>query len=163
MPSSPQQDIDSWLEDFVTGLVALTGLDLQVTELAVDEQREALVLQLDGPDKSIAIDRDGQVVDALQTLVMAAAANAGLDTGGQRIIVDVDRFRVRRDERLCEEALRLAEEVRASGRPRELEPMPPRERRLVHMAVARIEGVVTESAGQGEERFVRLVPEGAIS
>lgn len=163
MPSSPQLDLDTWLEDFVTGLVALTGLELQVTELAVDERREALVLQLDGQDKAIAVGRDGQVVDALQTLVLAAAANAGLDTGGQRIIVDVDHFRARRDERLCDEALRLAEEVRASGRPLELEPMPARERRLVHMAVAGVEGVVTESAGQGEDRFVRLVPAGAAS
>jgi spoIIIJ-associated protein len=163
MPSTPQLDLDSWLEDFVTKLVELAGLDLQVTELAVDERREALVLQLDGPDRSVAIGRDGQVIDALQTLVLAAVANANLDTGGQRIIIDVDRFRARRDERLCEEALRLAEEVRASGRPRELEPMPPRERRLVHMAVAGVAGVVTESAGQGEARFVRLVPGGAIS
>lgn len=163
MLDSSQTDLDAWLEDFVTGLVAAAGLDLQVTELAIDEQREALVLQLDGPDKAIAVGRDGQVVDAMQTLVLAAAANAGLDTGGQRIVIDVDRFRARRDERLCDEARRLAEEVRASGRSRELEPMPPRERRLVHMAVARVAGVITESAGQGEERFVRLVPSGSIS
>jgi spoIIIJ-associated protein len=163
MHGSPQPDLDAWLEDFVTGLVSLAGFDLQVTELAVDEQQESFVLQLDGPDRTIAVGRDGQVLDALQTLVLAAVANAGLDTGGRRIVIDVDRFRERRDEHLRDEALRLAEEVRTSGRARELEPMPPRERRLVHMAVAGVAGVATESAGQGAERFVRLVPDQAGS
>jgi len=159
MQSSSQLDIETWLEDFVTQLVENAGFDLQVTELAFDAEQEAVVLQLDGPDKSLAIGRDGQAVDALQTLVLAAAANARLGTRGRRIVIDVDHFRDRRDQRLREEARRLAEEVRASGLTRDLEPMPPRERRLVHMTVAGIEGVATESAGLGEDRFVRLVPE----
>jgi spoIIIJ-associated protein len=159
MSSSAQLETDAWLEDFVTGIVERAGFDLEVTELSDDARIDALVLQLDGPDKALAIGRDGQVLEALQTLVLAAAANAGLAAGGRRIVVDVDHFRARRDEHLCEEARRLAEEVLATGQPADLEPMAPRERRLVHMTVAGIEGVVTESAGQGDGRFVRLVPD----
>lgn len=162
MHQSSQLDIETWLEDFATELMEAAGLELQVTELAFDEARETVALQLDGPDKSLAVGRDGLLIDALQTVVLAAAANAGLGAGWRRIVIDVDGFRARRDQRLCEEARRLAEDVRSSGQPRELEPMPPRERRLVHMAVADLEGVATESAGLGPERFVRLVPAGPV-
>lgn len=149
-------DTDIWLEDFVSGLLDRTGLKLWIEELDVDERTRTITLQLDGPDKARAIGRDGQVLDAIQHLAVSAAANAGVSR--ERIIIDVDGYRQRRDERLQEDALRMAEEAIETGEPMSFEPMPPRERRLVHLAVADISGITTESLGEGEDRYVRLVP-----
>lgn len=151
---APETDV--WLEDFITGIVERAGFDLWVEELEADDGRKAIEIQLAGPDKARAIGRDGQVLDALQHVAVSAAANNGHT--GTRIIIDVDHYRHRRDEWLREEAERLAAEAIESGDPREFEPMTPRERRLVHLAVADIEGVTTESVGVGDERFVRLIP-----
>jgi spoIIIJ-associated protein len=149
-------DTDIWLEDFVSGLLDRTGLKLWIEELDVDERTRTITLQLDGPDKARAIGRDGQVLEAIQHLAVAAAANAGV--ARERIIIDVDGYRQRRDERLKEDALRMAEEALETGEALSFEPMPPRERRLVHLAVADIAGITTESRGEGEDRYVRLVP-----
>ena len=151
-------EIDLWLEDFLEGLFERCGLDLHIGEIATDERTGTLTVQLDGEDKSRAIGRDGQMLDALQTLVVAASA--GVRGGGprERILIDVDHYRTRRDDRLREDAERFAAEVIETGREIDLEPMPPRERRLVHLAVAEIDGISTESVGAGEERRVRLVP-----
>lgn len=156
MKPSSDLETDVWLEDFISGIVDRAGLDLWVEELEADDQSKIIELQLAGPDKARAIGRDGQVLDAIQHLAVSAAANNGLT--GKRIIVDIDHYRQRRDEWLREEAQSMAAEAIESGEPLDCEPMSARERRLVHLAVADIEGVTTESHGTGDERFVRLIP-----
>ena len=74
------------------------------------------------------------------------------------MIVDVEDYRKRREARLEEHARELAERVRETGREEGLEPMNSYERKLVHDAVADIDGVETESRGVDPERFVVIVP-----
>lgn len=151
-----EPETDVWLEDFVSGVVERAGFKLWVEELEADDRGRVIEIQLAGPDKARAIGRDGQVLDAIQHIAISAAANNGHT--GKRIIIDIDHYRHRRDEWLREEALRLADEAIEAGEPRDLEPMPPRERRLVHLAVADLDGITSESEGAGDDRFVRLIP-----
>jgi spoIIIJ-associated protein len=155
-PNDTEADVDVWLEDFLMGVIERAGFKLWVEELETDDNATKIEIQLAGPDKARAIGRDGQVLDALQHVAVSAAANNGYT--GRRIIIDIDHYRHRRDEWLQEEAQRLAEEAIETGEPRDLEPMPPRERRLVHLALADMEGITTESEGAGDDRYVRLVP-----
>ncbi|MDD5307838.1 MAG: KH domain-containing protein [Deltaproteobacteria bacterium] len=148
--------IESWLEDFVGKLLEHAGFDLWVEELAIGSDENELRLELGGPDAARAIGRDGQMLDALQYLVTAAAAHAGMS--GRRILLDIEGYRKRREDRVREQAERAATEALERGEPFDLEPMSPRERRLVHLTVAGIEGIVTESHGEGDERYVRLLP-----
>jgi spoIIIJ-associated protein len=157
--TSDKFDTDAWLEEFLSGLVERAGFDLWVEELDVEAETNTYTVRLDGPDKARAIGRDGQVLEALQHLVVSAGANAGL--ARDRIVVDVGDYRRRREDKVREDAHRLAEETASTQTPRDFEPMSPRERRLVHMVVSQIPGVRTESVGEGEDRFVRLVPTGA--
>ena len=156
--ASPGNELetDVWLEDFVSGVVERAGFELWVEELEADDEARIIELQLAGPDKARAIGRDGQVLDAIQHIAVSAAANNGFT--GNRIIIDIDRYRHRRDKWLREEAERLAAEAIETGEPQDLDPMSPRERRLVHLAVSEIDGVTTESEGAGDDRFVRLIP-----
>ena len=151
-------ETDIWLEDFLVELIEKTGLDIWIEELNVDEDTRTFTVTLDGPDKSRVIGRDGQALEAIQHLAVSAAANAGI--ARDRILVDVDGYRQRRDDKVKEDALRLAEETLETMRPVDLDPMNPRERRLVHMVVSSIDGITTESVGRGDERFVRLIPLG---
>ena len=75
-----------------------------------------------------------------------------------RVIVDVEDYRKRREERLEERARELAERVRETGREEELDPMNSYERKLVHDAVADIDGVETVSRGEEPERYVVISP-----
>jgi spoIIIJ-associated protein len=149
-------DTETWLEEFLADLLELSNLDVSVEEMVLDDEQN-LVAQLSGPDSARAIGREGVVLEAIQHLVISAAIHAGVTR--RRLIIDVERYRERREQKVREDAAHFADEVLSSGRPYDLAPMSPRERRLVHMAVSEIDGVTTESVGDGEDRFVRVLPE----
>jgi spoIIIJ-associated protein len=98
------------------------------------------------------IGRRGETLAALQLLVNLITYK---QTGEhERIVVDVEGYRGRREENLRSMAERIAEQVRGSGRPVMLEAMPPNERRIVHMALADYSDLSTESTGEGDQRRV---------
>ncbi|MCP4599744.1 MAG: KH domain-containing protein [Proteobacteria bacterium] len=148
-------DTEIWVEEFLTDLIDRTGLDVVIDEMSLDDE-DTLCVQLVGPDSARVIGRDGQALDALQHIVAASSIHAG--AGRQRIMIDVENYRRRREDRVCDEAVRLAREALDTGEFQNFIPMSPRERRLVHRAVADIEGVTTKSQGEGDERFVRIIP-----
>jgi spoIIIJ-associated protein len=150
-----ETDTEIWVEDFLTELLEKLGLDLAIEELYTDDDK-ALIIQLGGPDSAVAIGRDGLVLDALQHVTIAASIHR--NSGRQRILVDVEHYRERREQRLREKTVRFAEEAMDTGEIREFRPMSARERRLVHMVVADIDGVTTESLGEDDGRFVRVIP-----
>jgi spoIIIJ-associated protein len=156
LTTADKNDTDAWLEEFLTGLVDRAGFDLWVEEIEIEAETSTYFVRLEGPDKARAIGRDGQVLEAIQHLAVSSGANAGL--AKDRIVIDVGDYRRRREEKVREDALRLAEETAQTQQPCDFAPMPPRERRLVHMVVSQMAGVRTESVGEGEDRFVRLIP-----
>jgi spoIIIJ-associated protein len=138
--------------DFVEELLSRMGIDA-IAE-PVDEGGRMYVDAVDAPDEDLAllIGKQGQTLDAIQELVRQIVSRQL----GQRVrvIVDVDDHRKRRDRELGARARAVAEEVAAEGGERELEPMNALERKLVHDAVASVEGVETTSRGEDPERYV---------
>jgi spoIIIJ-associated protein len=133
--------------DFLDELLGLMGLDavaeptVQGSHMYVDIRGE------DEDDLALLIGRHGQTLDAIQELTRLVVGRR-LDER-IRVIVDVEDYRRRREQRLEARARDLAQKVLRSGREEELEPMNPYERKLVHDAVAEISGV--ESVSRGEE------------
>jgi spoIIIJ-associated protein len=113
---------------------------------------------VDGPedDMSLLIGRHGQTLEAIQEL-MRLSVGRRLDQR-IRVIVDIENYRKRREARLEEHARELAGRVIETGREEELEPMNSYERKLVHDAVADIDGVETESRGVDPARYVVIRP-----
>ena len=74
------------------------------------------------------------------------------------IIVDVEGYKERRYQALQDFARQMAEQVKANGSPFKCEPMPPAERRLIHLALVNDPDVFTESTGFGESRRVVIMP-----
>ena len=114
------------------------------------------VLDVSGDDLGILIGRRGDTLASLQyvvNLVVGRKLKTKIAIG-----VDVEGYRRRREQSLKSLALHMAERVKATGQTATLEPMPPNERRIVHLALAREPAVITESIGEGENRKVVIYP-----
>ena len=138
--------------DFLDELLA--RMDIDAIAEPNPQQGHMYVDIVDGPadDMALLIGHDGQTLEAIQELTRMAVGRR-LDQR-VRVIVDVDDHRKRREERLAEHARELAELVAETGEDQALEPMNSYERKLVHDAVASIEGLVTESLGVDPDRYV---------
>ena len=103
-------------------------------------------------DLSLLIGRRGDTLTALQLLVALIVAK---QTGQrERVVVDAEGYRERREENLRSLAQRVAQQVRRSQTPVALEPMPPNERRIIHMELADDADLTTESDGEGDQRRI---------
>jgi spoIIIJ-associated protein len=124
-----------------------------------DEDYHKLVLNVRGRDLGILIGRRGETLDALQyltRLIVGRELERRVD-----LVVDVEGYRVRRERSLRRLAHRMAERAVTTGRRQVLEPMPPAERRIVHVALRDHEAVATESIGQADNRKVTIFLRGS--
>jgi spoIIIJ-associated protein len=150
------------LRGFLEELLRTAGLELKVTVNAVppDAGREAEVTaDLDGRDKGILLERGGEVLSALEHLAMRALRLE--QEWHEKIYIDCGGYRALRYEELQMTARVAAERVQATRQSFRLNPMNPRERRIVHVALKEMSGVRTESVGVGENRQVVIHPASA--
>lgn len=119
-------------------------------------EEPALVLDIVGNDLGILIGRRGETLTALQ-YVTRLMVNHKLERW-VNVIVDVEEYKNRRERTLQQLATRTAERVAATGRTLALEPMPARERRIIHLTLRDHPEVTTQSVGEGEHRKVTIVP-----
>ncbi len=121
--------------------------------LAVEERMEGVYLEARGDRLGALIGRHGATLDALEFLLQLMTAKR---VGDQvKVYVDVEGYRARRHRALEDLARRMAQRVQREGREVPLDPMSPRERRVVHTTLAEDPHVVTFS--QGEEPLRRVV------
>ncbi|MDP6064933.1 MAG: RNA-binding cell elongation regulator Jag/EloR [SAR202 cluster bacterium] len=143
--------------DILQSLISL--MDVSATITLVHAEREDVggpVFDVDGDDSGLLIGRRGETLRALQFLVSFIASRRL----GYRVnlFVDVSGYQERRYETLRSLAQRNARRVASSGREITLEPMPPNERRIVHMALADDPDVNTVSDGVDDGRRVVIEP-----
>ena len=112
------------------------------------------VLDIEGDDLGLLIGRRGETLAALQYLLNLMVGRKL--TAHATFTVDVEGYRRRRETQLNSLARRMADQVRRSRRPVTLEPMPPNERRIVHLTLANDAEVETSSLGEGENRKVSI-------
>jgi spoIIIJ-associated protein len=142
--------------DFVEELLGLMDIDA-IAEPALKGER-FYVDVLEGPpdDLALLIGKHGQTLDAIQELTRNIVGSR-LDQR-IRVLVDVEDYRKRRAARLEEKAERAADLALETGDEQELEAMDALERKIVHDAVARIDGVESGSRGEEPNRFVVVRP-----
>jgi spoIIIJ-associated protein len=130
----------------------------QVTETR-GEDDETIHLSLGAADTGMIIGRRGQTLDALEHLVSRIVFR---DDGerGLRIALDVAGYRQRREESLRQLAGRLAAKAKETGAVVTLNPMSPRDRRIVHLALQADPDVSTVSQGEGSYRRLLITPQG---
>lgn len=148
---SPVRALDLAREDavdFLEGL--LDSMDLEGTvEVAVEE--DGLMATMLGPDLGILIGRHGRTLEAVQELLRAAVQHQA--DGRVRVLLDIEGYRDRRREALHDLTREMAERALQEGEVR-LEPMPAFERKVIHDAIAEIDGVQSASEGEDPRRYV---------
>ena len=144
-------------EVFLRGLVDAFGLDGAIeTVVNEDDSRE---LRVTGADLGLLVGPRGGSIEAVQELTRLAARRDSVGRSELRLRVDVGGYRERRRDALARFARTLAEEVRASGVQKVLEPMSSPDRKIVHDALTDVEGVGTLSEGEDPRRRVVIVPQ----
>ena len=146
-------DIVRVTNEILDNLISKMGVDVVATlTQAENEDLGGPVFEIEGDDSGLLIGRRGETLRALQFLVRFMASRQ-LDTRAN-LMIDVEGYQERRYKSLTNLAQRVAQRVAGSGQPITLEPMPPNERRAVHLALADHPHVTTESMGDGQSRQV---------
>ncbi len=145
--TTPEKDVVKVATEVLETLLDLMGITGMVK---VSSSEIPVALNIDGDDLGILIGRRGQTLACLQyitRLIVTERLKAWLPLN-----VDICGYKERRRDSLERLALRLAEQVKLRRRAITLEPMPPSERRIIHLALADHPDVVTHSIGEGENR-----------
>jgi spoIIIJ-associated protein len=158
-PTSGLDDLEEQADaiaDFVDELLA--KMDIDAIAEPNPQGGHMYVDIVDGPedDMALLIGRHGQTLEAIQELARMAIGRK-LDQR-IRVIVDVEDYRKRRESRLEEDAREAALRIAAEGGEYEFDPMNAYERKLVHDAVAGVDGVETVSRGEEPSRYVVIRP-----
>lgn len=157
------EEAERLAKSIVSELLSKMGFDCDV--MAVDnpssielgrEEPPTIFIDIMGRDLGMLIGRRGEHLAQLQYMVNVLA-NKHFDTW-TRVIIDVEGYRSRREESLIGLAHRVARQVARNRRPISLEPMPPNERRVVHVALRDDPNVTTQSAGEAALRRVTIYP-----
>ena len=145
------------VERFLRGLINRIDPDLDVT---VREADDAIEAEITGERASKLAGRDGRVLAAIELLAHTVLSK---HTGrpDARVRLDAGGFRRRHADNLSKLAQRLAVQVAKSGEAHELQPMPPADRRIMHITLKDHPDVMTESIGEGSGRRLIIKPRNA--
>jgi predicted RNA-binding protein Jag len=142
--------------EILTRLLELMGLD---GDVILERTESSAILNIEGDDLGVLIGRRGLTLSALQYIVRLIIASR--ESEWPTVSVDVCGYKRRRHVALEELARKLADQAKYRHRSVTLEPMPPDERRVVHLALANHPDVDTESIGEDPERKVVIHPKRA--
>lgn len=156
-PAAPAPQPDGAAEaarEGVEKLLAHMGVRATVTVRASGD--DSLVVDVSGRDLGALIGWRGETLRALQTITnLVVSRHLGPD---RRVIVDVERYRQRREHTVREIALRAARQVKVTGDPITLDAMQAFERRAIHLALDQDPDVMTSSVGEEPDRRVVVGP-----
>ena len=136
--------------DYLKEVIALMGVE-NVAFSAV-QKGEATIIRLDGEKLGALIGRRGETMESLSYLASLVANR--LEGDYIKLGLDVAGYRDKRENDLTVLAQRIGNKVRKTGRSFAMEPMNPYERRIIHSAIGKMEGVRSESKGEGRDRRV---------
>ncbi len=159
----PETDDETAAREIVSELLEKMGYEAEIyvtenpsTVPLSDEDPPTIFVDVLGPDLGFLIGRRGDHLAQMQYMVNLLANKRIGDW--TRVIIDIEGYRARREEALVGLAERVARQVSRSRRSIMLEPMPPNERRIVHLTLRGNPEVTTESTGEGGNRRITVHP-----
>jgi len=135
----------------------LTRMGIGPVEIRFIDRSEGQYLEIQGPHLGALIGRHGNTLEALN-LIFNNAFNAGVRANRRYYTIDAEGYRAHRADQLKSLALATLDRCVREGKPQELEPMLPSERKIIHLTLADSESVRTESEGEEPERRVVIHP-----
>ncbi|MFQ5856882.1 MAG: RNA-binding cell elongation regulator Jag/EloR [Anaerolineae bacterium] len=155
-PAAPEIDAAEIAIQAVRTLVQKIGVPTTVEfrQRGQGTSDQPILIDVEGEDLGVLIGHQGSTLQALQFITRLIVSRQTHEW--TNIVIDVGGYRQRRERSLRELAQRMADRVRENGRPISLEPMPPNERRIIHLALRDNPDVATRSVGQGDNRKVTI-------
>ena len=145
------EDVFKQSAEFLETVFTRLGLHLRVT---LKQGLTGQVLDIDGADAELLQGQTGELLEALQHLINQIFGRNL--SGSARLVCDVHGFRATREAELQAMASLAANRVRQTGIAFTFEPMSANERRIIHLTLAEVEDLYTESIGEGAERKLRV-------
>ena len=136
--------------DYLKDVIEKMGV--QDVSFSAVQKGEATIIRLNGEKMGALIGRRGETMESLSYLASLVANR--LEGDYIKLGLDVAGYRDKRESDLTALAQRIGTKVRRTGRSFAMEPMNPYERRIVHSAIGKMEGVRSESKGEGRDRRV---------
>ncbi|MFR4265534.1 MAG: RNA-binding cell elongation regulator Jag/EloR [Faecalibacterium prausnitzii] len=136
--------------DYLKDVIEKMGV--QDVKFSAVQKGEATIIRLDGEKMGALIGRRGETMESLSYLASLVANR--LEGDYIKLGLDVAGYRDKRESDLTALAQRIGAKVRRTGRSFAMEPMNPYERRIIHSAIGKMEGVRSESKGEGRDRRV---------
>ncbi len=148
--------LEARLREFLDTVLRESGLRLayQVRSAPAEADVQGLIVDFEGPDAGQLLGEDGELLRGLEHLAFEI-----LQLGSEeheRVLFDCQHRRMLRMSELRMAATMAAERVQKTGLPYEFGPMSSRERRIVHLALRGVAGVISESEGVGSQRHIVL-------
>ncbi|HIW69213.1 single-stranded DNA-binding protein [Dietzia aerolata] len=140
--------------DYLEQLLDILDFDGDI-DLDVDGDRASVSID-GGGDLDTLVGSDGSVLDALQELTRLAVQQELGDRS--RLMLDIAGWRANKREALSEAGRVVAKRVLESGESEEMDPMTPFERKIIHDAIAEVDGVASDSTGAEPNRRVVVLP-----
>lgn len=150
-----EDEVEDWdpIAELLFDITEHFGLE---ADIEYEERKDHVRYHIEGPDMGVLIGRRGSTLNALQFLI--GVINARKKLVDYRVVVDVESYRDRREKQLIDQAKRDATKVARDGKEMALAAMPAAERRVIHLALADWEDVVTYSEGKDPDRCVVIAP-----
>jgi spoIIIJ-associated protein len=125
-------------------------------QAASADEEPPWVLDVRGRDLGVLIGRHGETLNALQFITRLVCSRKLQRRAN--IVIDVEGYKSRRESTLRRMARQMAERAIRQGRTITLDPMPPNERRIIHITLRDDQNVETESIGMGDQRRITIIP-----
>jgi len=144
------------VEETAKELLSLMGSNASIA-VEEDKVNEAVLVKINaGEETGLLIGKHGETLYSLQTIIgMVVQKKLG---EWIRIVVDVGDWREKQDERLKSLAYQIVEKTIESGQPQPIYNLTAGQRRVVHLALAESKDVITQSEGEGEDRYLVVKP-----
>ena len=146
--------------DVIRELLDKMGVEADVSTRLTEPDdvtgKQLNVIEINGDDLGMLIGPRGDTLNSIQYITRLMAGHKLRERAN--FVIDVQGYRERREQALARLAERMAQKVITRRRPVSLEPMPPHERRIIHMTLRNDETVYTQSTGEGKRRKVRILP-----
>lgn len=167
LPEAPavQQpvEVSPHLEEARSVLEEILKRMLVEAEVEASMLEGAIYLNIKSDGSGLLIGKKGQTLDALQYMVSKIINKESVSGSKAEIVVDTENYRLRKRENLREIAIKMSQKVKKTLKPASMNPMPPHERRLVHLILADDRDVYTKSYGEGALRRIIVYPRKAAA
>jgi spoIIIJ-associated protein len=140
-------------QETLKGIISLIAAD---TRISAEKKGDDVVLNIQGNNTGILIGRKGKTLEALEFIVNKAVNRTSEKK--VRVIVDSENYRKRREEALQTLALNMGEKAKKTKKTVTTDPISPRDRRIVHLALKGDSQVSTKSEGEGLFKRVSIIP-----